>query len=74
MLGGTLGCAATLWWGNTRTTLRLGMSKQQVQTLLGPPQQMMNQQLQGMLIETWQYLDRTVVFQNGVVRSWNVTP
>ena len=68
------GCAATFWVGNKSTTLRLGMSRQQVQALLGPPQQTMAHELNGMLIETWKYLDRTVTFQNGVVQSWNAQP
>ena len=68
------GCAATLWWGKKQTTLRFGMTQQQVQTLLGPPQQVMSQQLQDMMVETWKYLDRTVTFHNGIVYSWNTQP
>ncbi len=71
---GVLGCATTLWWGNKSTTLSLGMSKQQVQTLLGPPQQIIAQQLSGMMIETWKYLDHTLIFQNGVLQSSNSLP
>ena len=73
-LVGVLGCAATFWWGNKSTTLSMGMSKQQVQALLGPPQQMMVQELNGLMVETWKYLDRTLTFQNGVLQSWNTQP
>ena len=37
--------------------------------LLGPPQQMMVQELNGLMVETWKYLDRTLTFQNGVLQS-----
>ena len=70
-LVGLLGCAATMWWGNKSATLNLGMSRPQVQALLGPPQQAMTQELQGVMVETWTYLDRTLTFQNGVLQSWD---
>ena len=73
-LAGVMGCAAQLWWGNKTTTVRLGMSKRQVQALLGPPKDVMVQELQGMMVETWKYFDRTVTFQNGVVQSWSNQP
>ena len=71
---GVLGCAARLWWGNRSTTLHLGMSQQQVQVLLGPPTQMTTQELNGVMVETWKYLDRTVTFANGLVQSWDAKP
>ena len=67
---GCWGCGATVWWGNRTATLHLGMSKQQVQQMLGPPQDIMTQELNGMMVDTWKYVDRTVTFQNGVLRSW----
>ena len=71
---GLMGCATTVWWGspsNVRTTtLSVGMSKQQAQALLGPPQRMMTRELNGVMIETWKYLDRTLTFQNGLLQSW----
>ena len=73
-LVGLLGCATTFWWGspsNVRsTTLSVGMSKPQAQRLLGPPQQMLTQELNGMTVETWKYLNRTLTFQNGLLQSW----
>lgn len=69
MIAGTLGCAATFWAGNRSTTLSLGMSKQQAQALLGPPQQAISQEAQGMVVETWKYLDRILVFRNGSLYS-----
>ncbi len=74
MLAGVLGCATTLWWGSKSTTLSFGMSKQQVQALLGLPQQTMTQELNGAMVETWKYLDRLVTFQNGVLQSWSTQP
>ena len=68
-VAGTLGCAATFWAGNRSTTLSLGMSKQQAQALLGSPQQIISQEVQGALVETWKYLDRILVFQNGLLYS-----
>lgn len=68
--GGLAGCAATFWWGKQSTTLGLGMSKQQVRALLGSPRQVMTQQLQGVIVETWTYLDRTLTFQQGALQSW----
>ena len=65
----TLGCAATFWAGNRSTTLRLGMSKRQAQALLGSPQQMISQEAQGAMVETWRYLDRVLIFRNGLLYS-----
>ena len=73
-LTSVLGCAATLWWGNKSTTLSLGMSRQQVQALLGPPNHAMAQELNGVMVETWRYLDRTLTFSNGVLQSWSNQP
>lgn len=73
-LAGTVGCAATMWWGGKSATLRIGMSQQQVRALLGPPQQIMVQRAQGAIIETWNYLDQTIVFSNGLVQSWIAQP
>jgi len=49
----------------------MGMSKSQVQALLGPPQHIMAQELNGVMIETWKYLDQTLTFSNGILQSWN---
>jgi hypothetical protein len=73
-LVGVMGCGATVWWGKRSKTISLGMSRQQVQTLLGPPRHVLTQQLQGLMVETWKYLDRTVTFHNGVVQSWEPHP
>ena len=67
-----LGCAASVWYGDRAATLTLGMSKKRVQELLGPPQGIMTQQLQGGMIETWRYIDRSVIFQNGILQSWTL--
>ena len=74
MVVGLTGCATTFWWGNKSTTLSLGMTKEQVQALLGPPQQAIGQELNGMMVETWRYLDRIVTFRNGLVYSWQAGP
>jgi hypothetical protein len=66
----TTGCAATFWAGNQSTTFRVGMTKQQAQAMFGQPQQVMTQDLQGMMVETWKYLDRTLTFRNGLLYSW----
>lgn len=66
---GTFGCAATFWAGNRSATLSLGMSKQQAQTLLGSPQQVISQDAQGIMVETWKYLDRILVFHDGLLYS-----
>ena len=50
------------------------MSQQQVQALLGPPQQTMAQELNGGLAETWKYFDCVVTFQHGVLQSWSTQP
>ena len=63
------GCAATFWAGDRATTLGLGMSQAQAQQLLGPPRQVMRQQMQDMLVETWKYADQALVFQNGVLKE-----
>ena len=71
VLSGLLaGCGLHLWWGNRSTMLAVGMSKQDVQTMLGRPQQVMAQELNGLLIETWRYASQTIIFQNGIVQSW----
>lgn len=73
-LAGVVGCATTVWWGSPSnmksTTLSLGMSTQQAQALLGPPQHMVSQEVNGIMVETWNYVDRTLIFQNGILRSW----
>ena len=74
LLLGISGCATTLWWGNRSTTLRMGMSPQQAQALLGPPRQVLQQDLNGVMVETWKYLDRTLVFYNGILQSWSSPP
>ena len=74
ILAGTLGCAATFWAGNRSTTLSLGMSRQQARALLGPPQQMMVRDAQGLVIETWKYLDRLLVFHDGRLYSMTAQP
>ena len=61
------GCAASGWW-NQRTELRLGMSKPQVQAILGPPQRVTTQP--NMRLETWTYLDKTVTFHQDMLFSW----
>ena len=61
-LFGVLGCAAQVWWGRKTAILSLGMSKQQVQSLLGPPRDVMAQELSEMVVDTWMYLDRPVTF------------
>lgn len=61
-----------MWWGNQSTTLSLGMSTQQVRTMLGPPQDITTQRLEGMMLETWRYLDRTLTFHNGLLHSWQL--
>ena len=68
------GCAATFWAGNKSTTFRVGMSKQQAQAMFGQPQQIMTQELHGMMVETWRYMDRTLTFHNGLLYSWGVNP
>jgi len=68
------GCATTFWWGSPSnvksTTLSLGMSKPQVQAMFGRPRTIAVQQVNDMVIETWKYLNRTLVFQDGVLQSW----
>lgn len=64
------GCAATFWAGNKSTTLSIGMSKQQAQAMFGAPQQVMSQELEGMMVETWKYMDRALTFHNGLLYSW----
>ena len=46
------------------------MSQRQAAALLGPPQQRLVQELEGTIIETWIYLDRTLMFHNGVLQLW----
>ena len=78
VLAGTMGCAATAWYGNplhpTSKTLSVGMTKSQVQSLLGPPQQAFVRHFNSIMIETWTYMDQTLTFQSGVLRSWVENP
>ncbi len=68
------GCATQLWWGNRSTTLTMGMSQKQAHDMLGDPQSIMQQELNGVMVETWKYLDRTLVFHNGMLQSWRGAP
>jgi len=71
---GVLGCATTVWWQTLSKTYSrtrsVGMTKDQAQALLGPPQAVMTQRLGDLLIETWKYLDKTLTFHNGLLWSW----
>lgn len=68
------GCAAGVWYGNPAhpksAVLHLGMSQQDARALFGPPQQATTQQFDRLLIDTWKYLDQTLVFHNGALASW----
>ena len=66
---GLAGCAATFWAGNHATTVGIGMSKVQAETLRGPPRQMMRQELNGVLVETWKYADRSLIFHDGLLKE-----
>ena len=69
-LAAVLGCAAQFRVGRQTTTLTVGMTKETVEGLLGTPNYTMVQELNGVLVETWKYLDRTVTFYDGIVYSW----
>ena len=71
---GLTGCAATFWAGKQSATLNLGMSKEQVKAMLGPPQDVVTQRFQDLMVETWKYLDRIVVFHNGLLYGWEIPP
>jgi hypothetical protein len=65
-----VGCATTTQYGGKSANLSLGMSKRQVQDVLGAPQDIMIQNLSGAMVETWGYLDRNITFKNGILQSW----
>ena len=48
----------------------MGMPQKQAHDLLGDPQSILQQPVNGVMVETWKYLDQTLVFQNGVLHSW----
>lgn len=66
------GCAATLWAGKRSTTLSVGMTKRQAQARFGSPQHIMSQELNGVMIETWRYLDRSLTFHDGRLQVWSL--
>ena len=72
-LAAMMGCAAQVWMGNQSATLRFGMTKQQVAQTLGSPRDIVIQEVNGAMIETWKYVDRTITFQNGVLQAWTAT-
>ena len=67
------GCAAGVWYGNpaqpNMATIHIGMTKDEARSLLGPPSNTLAQQLPGVLVETWKYTGRTLIFHNGVLQS-----
>ncbi|MBI2884765.1 MAG: hypothetical protein HYY15_01160 [Candidatus Omnitrophica bacterium] len=67
------GCAAATWYGNPAQpktiTISIGMTQDEAKKLLGPPASMLAQQLPGVLVETWKYVDRTLIFHNGILQS-----
>ena len=67
------GCAAKVWYGNpaqpNMATIHIGMTKDEARSLLGPPSNTLAQQLPGVLVETWKYVDRALIFHNGVLQS-----
>ncbi len=66
----TMGCATQVWVGNKSATLNLGMTKQQVAQTLGSPRDIIVQEMNGSMVETWKYIDRTITFNNGVLQAW----
>ena len=69
-LAAIVGCATQVWVGNQTATLRFGMTKQQVAATLGSPRDIVVQEVNGAMIETWKYIDRTITFQDGVLQAW----
>ena len=73
-LVGVMGCATTLWYGTPSnvqsTTLRIGMTQREAAAMLGSPKDIIGQDSDGVMIETWKYLDRTLTFQNRLLQSW----
>ena len=70
-LTGIMGCAATFWAGKASKTVSFGMSKEEVQTLYGPPQHVVTQHVSELLVEVWKYADRSVTFRDGTVLTWD---
>ena len=69
-----VGCAAQFWVGNKSLRLRAGMSRQQARAVVGAPQEVMVRQQQGIMVETWKYLDGLLVFHQGMLSSWILQP
>ena len=71
---GTIGCATTLWYGTPSnvpsTTLRIGMTQREAAAMLGSPTDIIGQDINGVMVETWKYLDRTLTFRHGLLQSW----
>ena len=68
---GVLGCAAHVL-GNKSLRLRYGMSRPQVRWTVGRPREIIVRQQQGVMIETWKYLDGALVFHQSILSSWTL--
>lgn len=69
-----VGCAGRFLLGNKSLRLRAGMPRQQVRAAVGAPKAVIVRQQQGVMIETWQYLDGALVFHQNMLSSWTVQP
>lgn len=77
LMAGLAGCATTVWYGSPTNlkshTFSVGMPKQQVHSLYGSPQHIVTQQLGDVMVETWKYLDKTLIFHNNLLHSWSTS-
>ena len=77
LMTGAAGCATTVWYGSPTNlkshTFSVGMPKQQVHQVYGSPQHIVTQQIGDVMVETWQYLDKTLTFHNNLLHAWSAS-
>ena len=71
LCAGVVGCASHRL-GNKSLRLRYGMSRPQARAAVGAPQEVIVRQQQGVMIETWKYLDGALVFHQSMLSSWTL--
>ena len=51
----------------------LGMTQRDAVALLGSPHDIVSNRMDGAMVDTWMYLDKTLTFENGILHSWSMT-
>ena len=51
----------------------VGMTQRDAVALLGSPHDIVSDRVEGTMVDTWMYLDKTLTFENGILHNWSMT-